>query len=57
MQFTTFESPCFKFAGVHQTMHSPTLAVQCMEMLLFLLYYAALLSLSARQAEPVDFKA
>ena len=37
--------------------HSPTLAVRCMKTLLFLLYYAALLSLSARQAEPVDFKA
>ena len=28
-----------------------------MKMLLFLLYYAAPLSLSARQVEPVDFKA
>ena len=37
--------------------HSPTLAVRCIKMLLFILYYAALLSLSARQAEPVDFKA
>ena len=37
--------------------HSPTLAVRCIKMLLFILYYAAPLSLPARQVEPVDFKA
>ena len=37
--------------------HFPTLAVRCMKTLLFLLYYAALLSLSAHQVKPVELKA